>query len=353
MQSIDPAYPSSNAAQLLLDERPDLLTGKRVIGFMFGPPHGLTTPQIGQFTALYALYGKLAPAVQAAIQVLPGEQVPPGRSPVNLAALDYDLTVQTEPDPNQIISLAVGEEAIPGQPTPAPTALQVGGTARIRTGQVIDRNGHQVPDGTPVKFFFQYDGDAAPKQQDAMTVNGVARTEFVLDKVGRVLIRATSEPALSSVTLQITISEGGAVVATVAPTPTPTPTRIPTITPTPTLTPTATPTLMPGPLEAFFTRKPQNAQWGELLLALLGIAVLGSGGYWVARQRRDDLSDALRVVLWTAIGGLTGYVYFSLGLPGSDLLRSIIGGWAALLMVLLGGMVPLLYWMRDRKHVSR
>ena len=151
---------------------------------------------------------------------------------MNLTALGYDLTTQTEPDPDQIISLAVGDAATPGQPTPEPVTLRVGDTARLRAGVIVDRNGHPVPDGTPVRFYFQYDGEAAPTIQEGKTSNGVALTEFVLSKVGRLLIHATSEPALDSIGLQITISESGAIVATVAPTPTPTPTRIPTLTPT-------------------------------------------------------------------------------------------------------------------------
>ena len=55
---------------LLIDQRADLLNGKRLIGFMFGPPYGFTTQQIERFTALYALYGKLAPNIDAAVQAL-------------------------------------------------------------------------------------------------------------------------------------------------------------------------------------------------------------------------------------------------------------------------------------------
>ncbi len=346
-QAIDPTTPQSDAAQLLIEQRADLLNGKRLIGFMFGPPYGFTTQQIERFTALYALYGKLAPNVDAAVQALAAETLP-GRSPVSIPALGYDLTVQTEPDPGQTIPLMVGEAAAPGQPTLAPVALRVGDKAVIRAGAIVDRNGHVVPDGTPVKFIFQYDGDPAPKIQEAMTLEGMARTEFVLDKVGRLLIRASSEPALNSTVLAITISEsGGAIVATVVPTPAPTTTRTPTATRTPTLTPTPTPTPLPGPVEAFFTHRAQNAQWGELILALMGVAAIGGGGYWAMRQRRGDLARALRVGLWCATGGLIGYVYFSLGLPGSDLLRAILSGWAALLFVALGGMLPLAYWLRQ------
>jgi beta-N-acetylhexosaminidase len=345
-QAITPESRNADAVQLLLDQRADLLTGKRVIGFLFGPPYGYTRQQIERFTALYALYGKLAPNIEVAAQALAGERPPAGRSPVNLTALGYDLTTRTEPDPNQIILLAVGDEVTPGQPTPVPVTLRVGDTTRLRTGVIVDRNGNPVPDDTPVRFYFQYDGDAAPTILEGKTSNGVAHTEFVLSKVGRLLIHATSEPALNSIGLQITISESGAIVATVAPTPTPTPTLIPTLTPTPSPTPTVTPTPVPPALEALLTRKSQNAPWGELLTALVGIAVLGGGGYWVIQQRKHDLSSALRTALWTAIGGLVGYVYFSLGLPGSDAVRAAFSGLAPLFMALLGAAILLLYQLR-------
>jgi beta-N-acetylhexosaminidase len=344
-QAITPAAPESDAAQLLIDQHAALLNGKQLIGFMFGPPYGFTRQQIERFTALYAVYGKLAPNIDAAMQALT-EQTLPGRSPVSIPELDYDLTVQTEPDPTQTIQLMVGEATVPDQPTPAAAVLRVGDRAVIRAGPIVDRNGHAVPDDTPVKFYIQYDVDPAPKIQEAMTLAGIARTEYVLDKVGRLLIRASSEPALNSTVLEITISESGAVVATIAPTPLPTATRIPTPTRTPTTTPTPTATPLPDAVEAFFTRKPQNAQWGELILALIGVAAIGGGGYWAVRQRRGDLARALRAGLWCALGGLIGYVYFTLGLPGSDLLRAAVSSWGALLIVALGGLLPLMYWLR-------
>ncbi len=163
-QAISPAAPESDAAQLLIDQRADLLNGKRLIGFMFGPPYGFTTQQIERFTALYALYGKLAPNIDAAVQALDAQTLP-GHSPVSIPALGYDLTVQTEPDPAQTIPLMVGEAIVPGQPTPAPVLLRVGDKAVIRAGPILDRNGHPVPDNTPVQFSFQYDGD--PGSQDS------------------------------------------------------------------------------------------------------------------------------------------------------------------------------------------
>jgi beta-N-acetylhexosaminidase len=345
-QAFSPAAPASDAAQVLIDQRPDLLSGKGLIGFMFGPPYGFTPAQIEKFSALYALYGKLEPNIDAAILALDAATLP-GRSPVSLPALNYDLTVQTEPDPAQTIPLQVGEATVPGQPTPEAVLLRVGDRAVIRAGAILDRNGQPVPDDTPVKFYFQYDGDPAPKIQEAMTLDGMARTEFLLEKVGRLLVRTSSEPALNSTVLEITIGESGnVVVATVVPTPTPTATRIPTATRTPTTTPTPTVTPPPGPVEAFFTRRPQNAQWGDFAVALLGVLVMGGVGFGVAQQRNGDLTRALRASLWCAIGGLLGYVYFTLGLPGSEVLRSALGSWGALVMVVIGGGLPLMFWLR-------
>jgi hypothetical protein len=222
----------------------------------------------------------------------------------------------------------------------------VGDTARIRTAVVTDRNGNPVPDGTPVQFIFQYDTDAAPTIQNGSTLNGVARTEYVLDQAGRLLIRATSEPALNSVTVQITTGEGIAVVATLVPTPIPTNTAMPLPTNTPRPTPTLTPTLAPDYWEVFWTQKPQHALWGEWGLGLLGVLVIGGGGFLAMRARQNERSRALRVALWCALGGLAGYLWLSASLPGSDWLRGMFGAGAALLAGLIGGVIPLLYWLR-------
>ena len=346
MQSIDPNVASSEAARQLLALKPNLVTGKRLIGFLFGPPVGLTAGEISRFTALYALYGKTPVLVDVAARALSGAVKPTGRSPVNLEALDYDLTVQTEPDPNQVIQLAIGDEAVEGQPTPVPLNLRVGDQVHLRTGVVVDRNGHAVPDGTPVRFTFQYGADTAPVVQNGVTLNGVAKTDFTLDKVGLLLVRASSEPALSSIAIQITINQASVTVATLLP---PTPTLMPSPTPTwtPSSTPTITPTPAPGLIESILKDRPQHANWDDLLMALIGVLIVGSGGYWRARRdERNDLSYALRAALWTAIGGLIGYVLFSLGLPGSALVRASLGSWSALLIVIIGGMVPLIWMMR-------
>ncbi len=349
MQSLDPTVTASDAVKQLLALRPDLLTGKRVIGLIFGPPQGLSAEELSRFTAVYALYGKTPPFVEVAARALAGEGAPNGRPPISVPALGYDLTRQTEPSPSQLIQLAVGDEVIEGQPTPPPLKLRVGDTAKIRTGPIVDRNGHAVPDGTPVRFQLQY-ADSQPVLQWGTTVNGVARTEFVLDKQGQLLIKATSEPALNSTTIQITINEAGAIVATLAPAPTATPTRLPTVTPTVTSTPTITPTSTPSFLRTLLQEKPQHARWTELILALLGAIVVAGSGYWRARGEATghNRARALQVGLLAMIGALIAYAGYGLSLPGADWLRANFGTWAALIVTLIGGTV-LLIWAERRQ----
>ncbi len=348
MQTIDTAVPASDAVRQLLALRPDLLSGKRVIGLVFGPPHSLTAAELTQFTAVYALYGKTPPFVEVAVRALAGEAAPNGRPPVSVPALGYDLTRQTEPEPSQNIQLAVGDEVIEGQPTPSSQRLRVGDTAKIRTGTIMDRNGHAVPDGTPVRFQFQYTESAAQVQWGT-TVNGVARTEFVLDKQGQLLIRAASEPALDSITIQITINEAGAIVATLPPVPTATPTRLPTITPTASSTPTVTPTPKPGFMQILLEEKPQHARWAELILALLGAVVMAGSGYWRVQVAGYDRARALRVGLLAMTGALIAYAGLGLGLPGADWFRANFGAWAAFIVALIGGTL-LLVWAERRNE---
>ena len=346
LQTLDPAVPASDAVSQLLALRPDLLTGKRVIGLLFGPPQSLTADELARFTAVYALYGKTPPFVEVAVRALAGEAAPTGHSPVSVSALGYDLTRQTEPEPTQVIQLAIGDEVIEGQPTPSPLRLRVGDTAKIRTGPIVDRNGYPVPDGTPVRFLFQY-GESAPVMQGSTTVSGVARTEFVLDREGQVLISVASEPALNSIALQITINEAGAIVATLAPRPTATPTRLPTVTPTATATPTVTPTATPSFMQTLLRDKPQHARWSEFLLALLGAALMGSVGYSRLQVAGRDRSRAVRVGLFALSGALLAYTGLGLGLPGADWLRSNFGAWSALIVALIGGTL-LLVWAERR-----
>ncbi len=346
MQANDPNVPSSDAAQTLIDLRLGLLTNKRVIGFLFGPPQGLTLEQLSHFSAVYAVYSKAPPFIDVAVKALAAHGPALGRSPVNLAELNYDLTVQTEPDPTQVIQLSLGDEVVEGQPTPAPVNLRVGDNVRIRTNVILDRNGHAVPDGTPVRFTFQFGTETvAGTAQTVSTQNGVARAEFILDRVGVLFVRASSEPALSSITIQISISGPGGVgkaATLLPPTPTftPSPATVTPIAPTPTMTPTPEPSFMQSVAD-----RSQRANWSELIFALIGVVLISGGSLWRARHQQVELSKAVQVAVWAAIGGLIAYVLFAAGILASGWLRSIFGGLAVLLVTIIGGTIASV-WVR-------
>jgi beta-N-acetylhexosaminidase len=349
-QNLQSDVQQSDAARLLLRERRDLIAGKRVTLFAFGPPYGLSTEDLAPITAgYYAMYSIGQPFVDVAVAALAGQIQPVSSPPVSVAAIDYDLATQIEPDPDQLLRIFVGEaEAGPGTPTPGPPSYRVGDDIRIRTDLILDRNGHPVPDGTPVRFTVVYrDAGDVSQRIDGLTVDGAAAIVFAIENNGRMEIGAVSEPVLSSVRLQLTIAEEGVtIVQTVVPRPPATPTRLPTATAT--LAPTATPTPTPIALvDSLLGAEPRRANLIDLALSLLGVTLVGAWGYRVESRRKveDAVDRAVRLVLWGSLSGLAVYTGYAVGLPGADALRAAFGGWTALIVTLVGAVAP---WVLDR-----
>lgn len=185
-----------------------------------------------------------------------------------------------------------------------------------------------------MRFQFQY-AESAPVVQWGTTVNGVARAEFVLDKQGQLLIRAASEPALDSVTIQITINEAGAIVATLPPVPTATPTRLPTITPIGYVHADGD-AYAEARLHADVAGREAAARaLGRVDSGVTGRGCDGWSGYWRVQVAGYDRARALRVGLLAVTGALLAYAALGLGLPGADWLRANFGAWAALIVALI------------------
>jgi hypothetical protein len=84
-------------------------------------------------------------------------------------------------------------------------------------------------------------------------------------------------------------------------------------------------------------------------MAVVGVIVTGGVGYWTGWTRRrsgeaqaDAISRAAQWGLWSVVAGLIGYVLYGIGAPGADLARTLFGGWAALLVALICGAIPVL-----------
>jgi hypothetical protein len=342
------AVSQSDAARLLLRNRPDLVAGKRVALLGFGPPYESSQDDLRPLTVYYAAYDVAPPFVEAAVRALFGQIEPAGASPVSIEAIGYDLTTQTEPDPDQVLALSIGEASPgPGTPTPQPPSLRAGDEARIRTGLIRDRNGNPVPDGTPVRFTLVYrDAGNATEKMDVSTVNGVAEIATKIRDNGRLEITAASEPALKSVVLQMTIAEGALTVFETIEPPTRTPTRLPTGTPTRTPTPTATATPVRY-VDSLLGAEPRRANLIDFVLSLMSIGLVQAWGYrqTVRRKQEDAVDRAVRLALWGALCGLAAYTFYALGLPGADAIRAAFGSWAALIVTLAGAAAP---WIVDR-----
>jgi beta-N-acetylhexosaminidase len=393
MLNADDGPPQADVVKQFLAEQADALEDPHVVVLAYDVPYCLDATEISKLSAYYAAYSHLMPFVKASVRALFGEFAPPGDPPVSVGGINYDLRTQTSPDPEQTIQLTysvvkpAGEEGTPtpggeepaaepteeGQSPPeatgeAPpsseTRLEKGDQLRLRTGEIVDHNGHIVPDGTPVQFVFNYPQEGLEQSMLSTTRDGIAETALTLDRTGRLDISVQADPVPRQVALQITIQEGGAatiVTPTPSPTPTPTPTPAPTVTPTApppadataTASPTAPPTIAAGeePPNPPAGRKPQ---FWDFLVALVGTAVIGGSGFYAMRLGDRTVTRALRVALWCIVGGLGVYLIYVLGLAHLGLFDGQGEAWLAGGAALAGSSASLLLgWLLDQRRWAR
>ena len=328
-----------------LAERQDLLRSKKTILFSFGAPYYFDSTDISKLSAYFALYSKSPAFVDVAARVLYQELPAEGHSPVSIPGIGYELIAVTAPDPGQIISLMLDLPAAPALTavpslTPEPTAtpfFNMGDSVTVRTGTILDHNGNPVPDGTVVRFTISLGGEGVFQQQDATTTAGSAAISFRIDKPGLVEVRAASEPAVISTTLQLDVKEGAAAVVAVIQ-----PVLSETVVPIP-----STPT----PVEESDFVTPEGApRFGGWMLSLF---ILGGGAllaYWIGGSW-GKARWSMRWALCALLGGLLVYNYLALGFPGAAGVLTTGGGGALVGLTLLGELAGALcawLWMRKR-----
>lgn len=337
MLDADPTQSQAIVLRRFLSERQDLLRNKHVVLFAFNAPYYLDATDISKVTAYYGLYSKSAPFVEVAARLLFQELTPAGALPVSVPGIGYDLLSATAPDPKQVIQLFL--ELQPGPTptaattgTPEPTAtpsFRVGDTVSVRTGVILDHNQRPVPDGTGVRFSLILSGEGSVIQQvEAATVDGVARASFSIDRSGLLEIHATSEPANTSVVLQMDITSNGIQVTIVAPTPTDEP-----VTPTPTIAPTPEQSNPSAISEGY----PGFGGWTAMVIFLGGLAY---SAFWLG-GRTFSTRWGLRWAFCVFMGGLLAYNYLAFGLPGSADWIKLHGLPGILGVVILGAVLGL------------
>jgi beta-N-acetylhexosaminidase len=344
-----------------LAEHADALRDSSLIVLAFDAPYYLDATEISKLSAYYVAYSWTASFVEQTIRALFGEFAPGGTPPVSVAGVNYDIVVQTSPDPDQTIALHYRVNDLDSEgPTPGPTMdgqststeeeratqeprLQAGDELVLRTGVIVDHNGHPVPDGTLVQFFFTYPQEGLERSETAVTAGGVAETAITLDqdRTGQLDVSIQAEPVPRTLVLRVTLQEGEASsVATLEPSPTVAATLPVTSAVEVPLSKTPVPT--PGPGQGFAGRESADVGSLDLVLALAGVMLVGGLGYTAVRSGGASAIHALRVSLWCVVGGLALYLAYALRLPGANWLRRQVGAWAAAWVALAGGLIPLL-----------
>jgi beta-N-acetylhexosaminidase len=332
-----------------LAQRPDIVRNRRVVVFAFDAPYYLDTTDLSKLTAFYALYSRTPDFVTVAARLLFRDFTPNGAPPVSITANGYDLISVTRPDPDNLIELFWQKATPSDEPV---TTLQLGDAITLTTGTLLDHNGHQVPDQTPVLFRVFYAEEGLPDLFTVPTMDGVASMVLQLERVGRLDITASSEPALLSGLLSIPVQEDPFSVTEVVPTPMPTNTAVPTATdvpPTATLMPTPTPTEVIVPEE-----DDRLVDLRGFFVMCLGLAAALVGGYRLGNNHEAQTRQGVRVALAGAIGLLLAYNYIALGLPGSAVAYGALGALAAPFWAIVGGAVGVAagwYWFVGRKSL--
>jgi beta-N-acetylhexosaminidase len=314
MLSNSSTSPSFQTLRDFLTERPDLFQSKRLIAFALCAPYYLDATNISKLTAYYSLYSKIPQSVDVAAYLLFGELRASGVSPVSIPGISYNLNESLFPDPDQLITLELdlpNPEAAPettGTPTAIPSPqYRIGDVIPLRTGSILDYNGHLVPDGTPVSFVFTIGGESNSTRQVQYTKDGVARTTYAIKNSGTLEIRAESENARSDV-LQFDIPSPGGESATIAPTETPT--QIPS--PTPSETPVQPPAT---PVPPSVPNPPGLVDW---IMAVLISGTIALISYRLSVQI-GQVRWGVRSGFLAFIGGLLSYSFIALQIPNGKL----------------------------------
>ncbi len=341
---VSPERPSSQAFRHLLDQQPGALRNKRVVVFAFNAPYYLDATDISKLSAYYGLYSKGAPFIEAAARLLFRELAPQGALPVSVPGVGYDLIAATAPDPDQVIPLVwdfpLPQEAAAAStppPTDQPLRVTPDQTVPVRTGIILDHNGHSVPDGTVVRFLLTTSGgDQVQQSVEVTTRGGVARASFQIAQPGLWEVRAQSDPARQSDVLLIEVpgelETGTAVPANATPMPV-------LITATPE-TPAAPDTLTPNRHDrltvtdyalALLTallagwliyrlalhagRVRWGVRWGLLVFSggMAAYTALALSPAWVAAwlPRWGYAAGMLAAALGAVVGGAAGWLWFA------------------------------------------
>jgi beta-N-acetylhexosaminidase len=337
----------SDALKQLLDTRQDLFINKKIIVFSHDVPYDLDATDISKIDLYYALYSKPTAFIEYTARILFKEATAEGHSPVSLPGVGYDLIDITSPDSEQIISLSIytmDEGEIVQK-----EIFDVGDILHIETNQIIDANGNQVPDGTPVEFIIDFTGENIPSLEiSTTTLNGLGKATVTLDRPGVLSVRAESSTARVSELKQFSVQGELIEQTAIAPEIVETQEQESTVTEEPSPSPT-----QGSDHDAPPSGNEKNDLGMEgLILGLLGVFVTGGIAYAIASVRHSESPTRIRITIITVIGSLIGYNYLAFGLPGTDDIFIEIGQLASLFSAIAGGGILLIFTLISLRAID-
>lgn len=332
-QDISEERPTSTALTRLLNERPDIIQNKNIVVFSTNTPTILDSTNISKVDAFYALYSKSQPFIDVAARLLFKEIITPlGASPISIPGIGYYLVDVTQPNPNIPVDLMISDTPELESFFAPETAIELAEDTLyyIRTSRILDYNGNIVPDGTPVVFRANFD------EQDLViaevtTEQGIAVTQLELPSPGLYRLSATTgnlqSDLIEVVKLTLETETAENPEETITPTATEEPTSTQEILPT-----EAAPPVLPPPTSILIDRSVLLWSLSVLISLITGFVAYNSANMFHKYKNRFHWS------LGTMIGGILGYIYLYLNLPGSGLI-SDTNDWFLLISVLIAALI--------------
>lgn len=362
MLDVSPDVPESTIVRQILENESAFVDRAQVIVVALGAPTYLSSTEVSKFAAYYGLYSHTPPYIDAAARAIFQDTPYSGAPPLSVPAVGYNVLEHTAPDPAQTLRLAI--DSIEGSAPPASFSeaniipVPVDSRLTLRTLPILDRNGHIVPDTTPVEFTITFITDNLQTQQTAHTIDGVAYTTFTPSRPGRIQVTLRAGEARESATLQINATERPGSESTSSETGVTgnTPPRTPHA---------ARPEASSGDLAssggsaavadgsgggAMIVTSGDTGSDSErrldaldFVLALFVLALMSMVGFTGGRAATGRAAGGVRVVLGSAVAGLTGYIYYGVGGPGAAQLYDSLHNLAPMFTTLIAGLVGLAY----------
>lgn len=325
--------PDSLALSRFISETPELLQDKKIVVFGLNAPYFLNATEVSTVSAYFGLYSKQPQFIEVAARLLFKEISADSAPSVTVNSVGYILEQALTPNPAQTLPLRITHSEVSdietgqGTPTPTPPPFNRGDLIVIESGPILDNNGNPVRDDTLVRFTIintNTEGASSQRELTSLTVDGYARTNFILDTAGTLSVQASSgQPPATSNQVQIRVS--GPVDTQTSPGE-----------PTPTIEITPTEEALLPTLPPEEPRTVNNLiDWLLALLVIIFISLFAYQSGALAGQVRWGVRWGLTAL----IGGLVVNAYISFNLPGAETLVGNYNIWGIVLSVAGGSLI--------------